>query len=492
MRNGKIFSFSIFWVALLFSTAWQSYAQIACLPATWEVQDSPYWRASFVFAGVVDKFRIDRTSVSPEGYFTTDSYTPASNLASFTVEKMYRGDLKKQIEIISSFNFKEGERYFVYASLGKDGKIYQLDNGICGKPPILLADARDDIEYAEEIASGKIGTRIFGSVVEDRWRLWEPRRALPLANIEVTIKSKKQAFTARTNDNGQFDFKNIPPAVYEIAVAIPKGLHKRTFKNLQVFPKRSGPDTVSVGERSVSEITPIDSTQKPKTYFHHWNYRNFVFTSLSSIEGKIVDSDGKIPPQQFLWLLPIGKDGKQVFDDVQSVWIDRSSGKFVFDNIPSGKYRIVINRNNCHTDRNAEFGREFFPGTRSEAEAATITVGENQTLTLRDLRLLPALEERQFSGVTLTADKKPLANATVFMINRRSSSYPDECFATKIETKTDESGHFRLKGYQGYEYRIGAYIQATEQPSSRLFSKLLELPVNADVENIELILGPPN
>src|SRR5258708_9556692 len=183
MQNRKHFLFLVFFAALLFSTISQVYGQLACAP-TWQYQDSPYWRASFVFSGVVDKFVADKKSVSPNGYLTTDTYTPVFNLVRFTVEKKYRGDVKEEIEIISSFNFKEGERYFVYAVPGNDGKIYQLDNGLCGKPPILLTDAKDDTGYAGDIASGKIGTRIFGSVVEDRWRVWEPRQNVPLANLQ--------------------------------------------------------------------------------------------------------------------------------------------------------------------------------------------------------------------------------------------------------------------------------------------------------------------
>ena len=482
--------FLVFFAALLFSTISQVYGQLACAP-TWQYQDSPYWRASFVFSGVVDKFVADKKSVSPNGYLTTDTYTPVFNLVRFTVEKKYRGDVKEEIEIISSFNFKEGERYFVYAVPGNDGKIYQLDNGLCGKPPILLTDAKDDTGYAGDIASGKIGTRIFGSVVEDRWRVWEPRQNVPLANVEVTIKSKKYSFTTITDDKGKFVFKDIPPDEYRIMASTPEGLHERIFNTSNVSPKRSKPMTVFVGESIVSELFPLGSTQKPKKYYRHWDSHYFVFTSLSSIEGKVVGFYGKVPPQQFLWLLPLNKDGKLSFDDLQSLWIDRSTGKFVFQNIPTGKYRIAVNRYNCHTDHNPQFGRNVFPGVSGKAEADVITVGENERLKLKDFRLLPQLKERQFSGVILTADKKPLANATIFMINKETS-YPNECFNINLETKTDESGRFRLNGYEGYEYKIKAYIQPTEQSSSRLFSKMLELPANGDVENIELMIDSSN
>src|SRR5258708_19176900 len=120
---------------------------------------------------------------------------------------------------------------------------------------------------------------------------------------------------------------------------------------------------------------------------------------MGLVGRKVVGFDGKVPPQQFLWLLPLNKDGKLSFDDLQSLWIDRSAGKFVFQNIPTGKYRIAVNRYNCHTDHNPQFGRNVFPGVSGKAEADVITVGENERLKLKDFRLLPQLKERQFSGV---------------------------------------------------------------------------------------------
>ncbi|MEP6849892.1 MAG: carboxypeptidase-like regulatory domain-containing protein [Acidobacteriota bacterium] len=205
--------------------------------------------------------------------------------------------------------------------------------------------------------------------------------SLPLANVEVTIKSKKGTFTFLTDGSGKFVFKDIPPAEYKITAKTPTGLAPRTFINANMFPGGSKPNAVSVGETIGNDPVRLDSAQKPKYYFHHWDSYNFIFTSLSSIEGKVVGLDGKIPPQQFLWLLPVDKGGKSRLDDpIQYLWADHLSGKFVFENIPSGKYRIATNPCNCHSDRNPQFSRNFFPGVSEDSEADTITVGENQKM----------------------------------------------------------------------------------------------------------------
>ena len=192
-------------------------AQRVCLPTRY--QDLPYWSANFVFTGLVEKFTADEQAALTARQLTvSDTYTPVHNLVKFTVEKNYRGTNREKIEIISSFNFKEGERYFVYALPSKNGKIYQLDDGECGKSPILLKDAKDDIEYAEEIAAGKIGTRIYGAVTQSISGTLQ--QIFPLAEIEITIKSKVNTFTTKTDAVGKYVFKNIPTGEYEITAKV--------------------------------------------------------------------------------------------------------------------------------------------------------------------------------------------------------------------------------------------------------------------------------
>lgn len=486
MQNWKHFLFFAFSAVILFFGTPQIYGQRACMPIA-GYQDSPYWRANFVFTGVVEKFTADNKIIPPNEITITDSYQPVFNSVRFAVEKNYRGTAGKNIEITSSFNFREGEKYFVYAIKGKDGKIYQLDNGECGKPPILLKDAKDDLAYAEEIAEGKLGTQIYGFVFEDFQRLGSQRENIPLADIKVTIKSEKNFFTTRTDEKGKYIFKNIPPGEYKITASTPNGLREKPHNDSYFYQRGLKPHTVLVGESVVSEFMVLGSTEKPKTYYRHWDSYSFIFTSLSSIAGKAVDSDGKVPPQQYVWLIPMFNGKIDLDSYIRYVWTNRSNGEFVFEDLPKGEYVIVVNRYNCHSNNHPEYSRNFFPGVAHLSNAESIAVGENQNIKLKDFRLSPPLEERLFSGVVLAADKSPLANATVFLINPNQKT-PNECFSVNIETKTDEFGRFQLKGYESYEYKIRAYIQFNEQNSSRLFSKTIELKTKDSVENIELIV----
>lgn len=425
-------------------------AQISCLPNS-AYQDSSYWQADLVFVGLVEKISVEDIETEQNSLITTDTYKNLKNYyIRFTVEQSYRGDVDKTIELKSNFSFKEGEKYFVYAVRGKDEKIYKLNDGICGKPPILLTDAQEDVEYAEEIASGKLGTRIYGFVYQDKQDSFKTlRQSIPLAEIEVTIKNPQNTFKTKTDVDGKYVFKNIPFGEYKISAAIPEGMRQREIQNIWRLAR---PYSLFIGK----VISPISSDSSEKTLFRYSDSYNFGFTSLSSIAGKVVDKDGEIPPQQFLWLLPIDENGKSFSDSpAQYLWIDKTNGKFMFNAIPKGKYLIAINRLNCHTDRNPEYRRTFFPGVSDEVDSEIVTVGENQNIQLKDFRLPQPLKERRFSGVVLSVDKTPLKNATVFIINSNSKS-PNKCFSEVSEVKTDRFGRFTIKGYESYEYRIRA------------------------------------
>jgi hypothetical protein len=481
MQIRKHFLFLAFSAVILFSGISQIYGQRVCGSIV-GYQDSPYWRANFVFTGVVEKF-----SVKDEQF--TISEQPRHTFTKFAVEKNYRGDIGKSVEISSEYFFKEGERYFVYASRSAQGKIYLVDSydGTCGKPPILLEDAKDDIEYAEEIAEGKPGTQISGFVFEDFQRLGTGRQNIPLAGVEVTIKKGKTSFTTRTDEKGKYIFKNIPPGEYKISSSTPKGLREKTPNEFYFDQRGLKRSVVLVGETTAGGFMMFNLNEKPKKYYRHWDSYNFVFTSLSSIAGKAVDADGKVPQQQYVWLIPKFKGKIDLNDNLRQVWTDRATGEFVFEGIPQGEYLIAVNRYNCHSNNHPEYGRNFFPGAADLDNAELITVSENQNLKIKDFRLSPPLKERSFTGVVLTPDKKPLANAVVFLMTT-SQSTPNECFSVNLETKTDAFGRFEIKGYEGYEYKIRAYIEPTEQNSSRLISKIIDLQAAGNVQNIELIV----
>ena len=468
MSKLKRIAFVIALLAFFFATENRAQSgQFACLPNN--SYFSPYWSADAVFVGLGIKI-------------------PAENgrpRVALLVEKAFRGTNDKKIEIISEsanrYAFQEGERYFVYAYRDGDRKLYA---GNCSAT-VPLKDAAEDLEYAREIASGKTGNRIRGYVYEDKRDSYkDARRSLPLAGIEVTITGKKRKFTTRTDEKGKYVFKEVPAGHYKVEAKAPPGfrelIYKPGFMNHPIF----------IGEDF--EFTYLNNLRKP--VYRHVDGENFLFTAQGSVGGKIAGHDGQNPPQQFIWLLPVDENGKAILDSpTEYVWTNRENGEFYFNAVPAGKYLLSINRYGCHQSRNPEYDRTFFPGVNDESRAQIITIGQNRQIKLEDFRLLPPLGEKWISGTVLSADKTPLAGATVFLVNKAQTN-PGECFGNVDETTTDESGRFRIKGYENYVYQIRAYKETrNQQPAaSRLYSKILAVPLTAEIKDMELIVDSPN
>jgi hypothetical protein len=467
MSKPKRMAFVLALLAFFFAAENPAQQQVSCFPNGSHF--SPYWSANAVFVGLGVK-------------------TPAENgqpRVALLVEKAFRGTTDKKVEIISEsagYGFQEGERYFVYAYRGDDGKLYVGD---CGAT-VPLKNAEEDLEYALEIASGKTGNRIRGYVYEDKRDGYkDERRSLPLAGIEVTItNSKKQKFTTRTDAQGKYVFKEAPAGYYNVEAKAPPGfrelIYKPDFMNRPVF----------IGEDFA--LTYINNLRKP--VYRHVDGKDFVFTAQSSVGGRIVGHNGQNPPQLFVRLLAVDENGKAISDDpTESVWTNPQNGEFYFNAVPAGKYMLSINRYGCHERRNPEYDRTFFPGVTHEGAAQIIEVGQNQQIKLENFRLLPPLKEVWISGAVLAADKTPLAGATVFLWNKRHSTAA-ECMGSADETKTDESGRFRVKGYENYVYQIRAFKETrkNEPASPRLYSKIFDIPLTVEIKDLELIVDSPN
>jgi len=209
---------------------------------------SPYWGHNVVFIGTV----------------TESENVDDSSVARLVVDKVYRGSLGNAVQIHSQGKyFVVGHKYFVYAGQSAAGQM-----GItfpCGdtRP---LEEAADDVAYAEDIAAGKLGTRIYGWVQNTR------SPTLPMVGLEVKIRSKKNKFVTKTDEKGLYIFKDIPSGTYSIQVYVPRELDN-------IFPKR-GIATVDASSTTVPSgisafLTPgiAAPLQSPSTRWANINFR---------------------------------------------------------------------------------------------------------------------------------------------------------------------------------------------------------------------------
>ncbi len=414
-----------------------------------------YARSEAIFIGLAETIEID----SKRG----------SMKVTFSVERSIRGTNEKTVEVFTSsstascgYPFKQGERYFVYGRKDKDGKYHE---GLCG-PTTLLKDAEDDLEYVKDIENGKLGTRIFGRVFEDKQpTLNDKRTSEPLPDIEITIKSDQKTYQTFTDEKGNYLFKDVPKDRYQVFAKLPKGYR-------ELFVR--------------ADLT--------KHYAGSCSGNDFRVTRQGSIRGRIVNFPSKeiqnpwnrdVIQQPKVTLIPLDENNKPIPNRAyDEKWAYRDKFKYFFDTVPAGNYMIAINPHNCPYPNNG-IPTMFFPGVAEQPEARIITVKESENLVLGDFRSLPLLKERWISGVVLNADRTPAVNALVRLTDAYFGS--GKCSGFNTEIRTDELGKFRWKGFENYEYKIAAYGEK-KTSQKQTYSKRQVLQNNENIDDIQLIL----
>lgn len=414
-----------------------------------------YWRTENVFIGLAEKVEIDKKIGSMK--------------VTFAVEKSIRGTNEKAVEIFTNsstascgYPFKQGERYFVYGRKNTDGKFHE---SLCG-PTTLLKDAEDDLEYVKDIEAGKLGTRIFGSVYEDKQPTLKDKRTFePLSGIEITIKNKSREFKTLTDEKGNYLFKDIPKDQYQVFAKLPKG-YRELFVRADLTEHFAG---------------SCDS-------------EHFRVTKQGSIRGQVANFPSKeiqnpwnkdTVQQPKVSLIPLDDNNKPIPNYYyEEKWAYRDKFEYFFDIVPAGNYLIAINPNNCPFPNNG-VPAMFFPGVANQFEAKVITVKESENLVLKDFNSLRLLKERRISGVVLNADKTPAINAVVRLTDAYYGS--GKCSNFNTEVKTDEFGTFSLKGFESYEYKLGAYGEKKNN-QKQTYAKQLIIPNDTNIGEIQLIL----
>ncbi|HTC33801.1 MAG TPA: hypothetical protein VK724_10540 [Bryobacteraceae bacterium] len=144
----------------------------------------------------------------------------------FKVSQAYKGVAKDRqlIEVWTDFlsdcavAFRKNETYVVYARPGEHG----IETGACSGTR-RLSEAGEDLVYLHFMQSGDpdVG-RIWGFVSGDERVLTVPRFfetiPLPMAYLDVRLRSSGSALQAWTTQEGEFVFDGLPAGDYEIAI----------------------------------------------------------------------------------------------------------------------------------------------------------------------------------------------------------------------------------------------------------------------------------
>ena len=172
-----------------------------------------FWTADAIFTGVV-------TDVTWSG----DKKQQLSH-TTIVVERGFRGASGQVVltgTVLSSchYNFTVGQRYLVYARRNADGT---LSTGSCSGNK-LLADAQEDLDYAEQLPQPGSGGRIFGRVRRIEQDLLDRRNSQDKypAGVAITLRdSSGAALELRTDAEGKFEAVGLKPDKYSVSMEAP-------------------------------------------------------------------------------------------------------------------------------------------------------------------------------------------------------------------------------------------------------------------------------
>jgi len=347
------------------------------------------------------------------------------------------------------YNFKQGERYFVYAyRIQKDGK---LGAGICGRTrPLSKAGA--DLEYARAVARGKTGGIIFGIVLRyTRDTYLDYGRHKGIEGVPVLVEKNDGKFNLLTDNEGRFHLDGLPAGRYKVWAELPNNLRKLPVQEV----------VVTEGRCAAAE---------------------FETTSLGVIKGRLINSEGEPASKIAIKLIPAdtgGNEEKWRGREVSSYTDER--GHYSIDKIPPGEYVIVVNYEGQPSEFDPPFPRAFLPGTSDLTRARVFNISEGQEIEAPDFRLLPRLVERTIEGVVELPDGRPAIGASVGL------EFTERRWMGPLKA-VDDQGRFSLKCFEGYKYLIQAEYGNNQ---NRMHAEPLEVLVARENEPVRLVITKP-
>jgi hypothetical protein len=422
-----------------------------------------YSSADAIFTGLV-------TEVS---YFPPDKPSYLSEkVVRFSVDEAYKGVQGRTIEVMTNpstpscgYDFKQGQRYFVYAQRRKeDGKLTEW---LCG-PTVPLEYAARDLAYAREIMKGESGARIVGAVIKHGHRdVKDYGGPVPLSGLEVVLEGPQGGILSKTvtDREGGYEFRGLGVGLYRVRAALPVG------------PREWFPE----GKSKEHHVMLYGGMQCAS--------ESFILITDSSIRGRLVTPEGAALPAQFMELVPLDENGNEISSSMTpSVSSMPKSGEYYFRIVPPGRYLVAVNARNTPGKSDPTYPLMYYPGVMSRERATVIRISQTREIILDDFMLTPPLKERWFSGTVLLPDRSPAVGARVILIDPN-----DRMMNTNVtEVIADERGQFRVKGYETFPYWIDAYVDfiSEDRPGGRFqFAPPVKLSTSGSVESVELVIS---
>jgi hypothetical protein len=156
--------------------------------------------------------------------------------ASLRVEEVWRGIFGNDVEVWTGRGgggdcgvpFKVGERYLVFAY--HTSALHRIETDICSGTD-LVSKVSDELAYIRRQPQNGPGAKIYGTVDIMGLDVSDPLQHSALKNVPVIATGVGTTIKVYTDQEGQYQIRNLRPGKYEIRTEPPSGF---TSEKLEV------------------------------------------------------------------------------------------------------------------------------------------------------------------------------------------------------------------------------------------------------------------
>jgi hypothetical protein len=317
------------------------------------------------------------------------------------------------------YEFKQGERYLVYASRAADGT--GLVTGICSRTrPLAAAD--DDLRFLQRLSAPReTCARIYGTFThwEQDLATGQPREYGPVPDVLVTVRGPGSAFDAWTDARGRYEV-TVPPGTYEVSASPPPGFSTQYLQQAVELRDVRACAVADFGIRFDGRITGSlrQSSNEP----------------AEGISVEVMAADA------------VGKPG-----NIQTLRVATDAGgRFEFTEVPPGRYVIGVDLTRT-MNTGISFPMTFHPGTANAALATVVQINGGQQHDLEPMTLPQPRRQYRLTGTVVLEDGTPAPGRSVSLWDGGATWRQ-----VAVGIQTDFDGTFSFVVHEGLSYVVRA------------------------------------
>lgn len=380
---------------------------------------------------------------------------PAAKVGSqrviFSVAKGYRNVTSSRIEIVVSpdeagcgFTFRKGRRYLVYAR----SESGFLTTGLCTRTRELWSAAADIAHLTRPVRTADAG-KVAGHLSFRGQSIPGELHPRAVADVAVIVRGAGFVREGRTNSEGTFEFRGIPPVSFTVSAVPP-------------WPYAAATEI---------EIEDPDPRQCNTDLLLQVRYDG-------RISGVLMDGRGRP-------LSGVKVQARAAGEGDTREARTSASGHYEITGLSPGAYAVGVNLT-VPPSLESPYLRWFAPGTADRARAALVELTPGERKAIAPIRMPAPLQEVTLAGCVVGPDQRPTTEVSVHVIwyqDSRSSSlidYPD----------LDNQGCFSIRGLRGLRYEFDAYATSLRDARGYLFNTTQAITAGEQASPIRLVLAP--